>query len=202
MDNRWSALVCHSNLAGLLATSVVVIGVSAKGANRSLVVTEGQHSLPYRKAVLRSSPLSRGSWFPRSVATVSQSLFLRRLRAAWVATAVFTVTAVSYVVRFYSPFGGRTDAWRLFLGLCMRSPLADVGEKGVSTFVEDWRGSTSGDEHHDPHGYTMVLASFARYFITFGFLRLSVVVPAGIAGARVLARGKDSARANLPLSPL
>jgi len=189
MDTRWSGPFGHSNLAGLLAASVVVIGGSVKGANRWLLVTGGTALL----ALTQSRTAILAAIAGLVVLSLSGNHFTDnrwRLRAAWVATAVLIVTAISYVVLFDPTFGGRTDAWRQFLGLWMRSPLAGVGEKGVLTFVADWRGSTSGDVVHHAHGHNLLIDGFARQGLIFGLLILSIVVSTGIAAGRALSSGE------------
>ena len=170
---RWEGPFGNVNHAGPLGAFLLVYGVVRSGIVQRVVFAVAGGLI-----VLLSD--SRGSLLAIAVGLVVALVVCRdiggRRVPIWlkvVAVAGVVSAFVTYVIRVDPSFNGRTPVWSEFLRLWKSSPLAGVGESGISDQIA--AGTLPG---WATHGHNLVLDPLGRV----GLIGTIPIVSAVIAG--------------------
>lgn len=188
LDTRWSGPFIHSNLAGVLLASVVVIGVTARGWSRIVLLVGSVTLLALTQSRTGALALVLGLLClvltSRTVATRSDAT---RVRIAMVGITGAAIAA--YLALIDPTLGGRTDAWGQYWGLWRSSPVTGVGENGITAFVADWI-PTSGAVVHHSHAHNLILDALTRHGVLLATAICVILVLAGWSSIRALRHGE------------
>lgn len=153
---RWEGPFGNSNLAGPIGAFLVAYGLFRYGFSRWVMVITG--------GVVVFLSDSRTGYLGLVAALLVAAVYqqhigpLRMTRTIRIAmTAILVLTVLMSIVVLDPTLNGRTDLWALFFELWWASPLAGVGEVGISeatreTFLDGW----------GTHGHNILMDPLAR----------------------------------------
>ena len=186
IDTRWEGAFQHSNYAGPIGGSLILIGASFRRWNRVAVVAGG--------AIILLLSQSRTAFVATCFGLLVLVLFATPMRGfryrtavRWVALLSAVAVVGTYVALFDPTLAWRTHAWQDFFALWRESPWLGVGETRVTEYFVN--GAVNGPVAFT-HAHNMVLDPMTRYGVPMLVLVVGILALTAILAARALRLGQ------------
>lgn len=181
INTRWDGAFQHSNYAGMIGGSVIVLSLALGRRDRWVLIPGGAMIL-----MLSQSRTGALAAIAGLIVWAMLTPAVRRLRHAaairWLGAGLFVLGVMLYIGNFDPTLGRRTDAWQQFWLLWTGSPLTGVGTIEVDRY---FRQATNADVLAFTHAHNLILDQAARYGLFLAILTLGelVVVVAAVVRA-------------------
>jgi O-antigen ligase len=186
IDTRWEGPFQHSNYAGPIGGSLILIGASFRGGNRVAMVAGGGVILLLSQSRTAFVATCFGLLVVVLFATPMRGLRYRKA-VRWTALLAVITLVSAYIVAFDPTLAWRTYAWQDFFALWRESPWLGVGDARVTEYFVN--GTVNGTMAFT-HAHNIVLDPMTRYGIPMLVLIVGILALTAILAARALRLGQ------------